>query len=161
MSVNIAVLVATVLCWLVAGVFLAFSDLIMRSLRAIPDEAAARAMQSINLVVFRTVFLFSLLAVGIASAGFVLAWFFVDPAWPGGWWLAVGGAIYLAAVILCTVAGNVPMNEKLAEMDPTDPETHRYWAFYAVRWTSLNHVRTAGSLAAALCFSKALFDRLS
>jgi len=159
--VNVAVLVTTVLCWLVAGVFLSFSDLTMRSLRAIPDEAAVRAMQSINLVVFRTLFLFSLLGVGVVSAGFVLAWFFVDPAWVGGGWLAFGGVVYLLAVILCTVVGNVPMNEKLAAMDPTEPETHDYWAFYSVRWTTYNHLRTAGSVVAALCFAKALLDRLS
>ena len=54
----VAGLVATtVATGLVAGVFLTFSDFVMRSLRAAEPAAGMDAMQWINRVVYRSVFM--------------------------------------------------------------------------------------------------------
>ena len=136
---------------LVGGVFLAFSDFIMRGLRAANATAAVAAMQAINRSVLRSIFLTLLLALVPASIA----------AGAYGLWqqsgatlaLVLAGAItYIVAVFAVTVAGNVPMNERLDKMPPSDEETASYWQFYLRRWTRLNHVRTAGSIFAAVCY---------
>ena len=93
---------------LISGVFLAFSDFIMRALARTPDIGGIRAMQVINREVFG----------------------------------CFGG----------TVCFNVPMNEALANMDPTADATFDYWTgSYLPRWTFWNTIRTiASGLSAAL-----------
>jgi uncharacterized membrane protein len=44
---------------------------------------------------------------------------------------------------------NVPMNEALASLSPTDPDRAARWSSYLADWTTWNHVRTLASLAAA------------
>ena len=56
-GISIAIFIASVLCWLVAGLFFAFSDFVMRSLGAIPKEHGVRAMQTVNVAVYRSFFL--------------------------------------------------------------------------------------------------------
>lgn len=136
---------------LVGGVFLAFSDFIMRGLRAANAAAAVAAMQAINRSVLRSIFLTLLLALVPASiaAGAYSLW------QESGATLALllaGAITYIVAVFAVTVAGNVPMNERLDKMSPTDAETASYWQFYVQRWTRLNHVRTAGSIITAVCY---------
>lgn len=136
---------------LIAGVFLAFSDFVMRSLSAATPVAGIEAMQLINRKVFSSVFLVWLL--GMAPASVVLAayaWAFVDG--PAQGWFIAGGAIYVVGVFLVTMLGNVPMNRRLDAMVPQGPATQVYWTTYATFWTLWNHVRTAASAAAAACF---------
>lgn len=136
---------------LVAGVFQSFSDFVMRSLVAARPAAGAEAMQQINRKVFRSAFIAMLLGLAPVSLAFAAyAWTALDGV-PARF-LIVGAALYLSTVIGVTVAGNVPMNERLDRLDVSGPEGERYWRIYGVAWTRLNHVRTLGALAAALCF---------
>jgi uncharacterized membrane protein len=50
---------------------------------------------------------------------------------------------------LVTVVCNVPKNEALASVAPTDPDGVGLWAGYLASWTTWNHVRAVASLAAA------------
>lgn len=63
-----------------------------------------------------------------------------------------GTAIYLVSAVLITIFGNVPMNNRLAGMVATSPDTITYWRIYGAGWTNLNHLRMFGSLATAGCF---------
>lgn len=139
---------------LVAGVFQAFSDFVMRSLAAARPASGVEAMQMINREVFGSAFLALLL--GLAPASLLAALYaLLSLGGSASGWVLAGAAIYLLAVILVTVAGNVPMNMRLDRMAPGAAETEAYWRVYVRRWTRLNHVRTIGSLAAALCFLSA------
>ncbi|MEL7538922.1 MAG: anthrone oxygenase family protein [Pseudomonadota bacterium] len=143
-------LFAGIACVLVAGVFLAFSDFIMRGLAQAEPVAGIDAMQQINRTVLRSVFLFlffALAPITAAIAGY--AWFRVDSdAQP----LMIGAAaIYLVTVVAVTVVGNVPMNERLAAMPKAGDSAATYWPRYCQVWTWLNHVRTLGSTSAAIC----------
>ena len=51
---------------------------------------------------------------------------------------------------------NVPRNERLAELDPEQPEGVEYWKDYLVSWTRWNHVRTLASLAATALLARSL-----
>lgn len=66
-------------CWLVAGVFLAFSDFVMKSLGAIPAAQGITAMRSINILVFRSVFMVGLFAI-CASSIFLIGYTYITAA---------------------------------------------------------------------------------
>lgn len=136
---------------LVAGVFLAFSDFVMRSLGAARPSAGIEAMQQINRKVYGSVFLIWLLGLVPVSAGLMLyAWLAIDG--PAQAWFLVGGALYVVGTFLVTVLGNVPMNRRLDAMPPDGAATRTYWATYATIWTLWNHLRTAAAVLAAAAF---------
>lgn len=143
---------ASLACGLVAGVFLAFSDFLMRSLDAMRPTGAVEAMQAINRKVKPSLFVVLLLVLGVVSlsiAGHALATQEGVEAH-----LAVAAAtIYMVGVIGVTFLRNVPMNERLALFARDDPKAVRYWStVYRPRWTAWNHVRTLASASAALCY---------
>ena len=136
---------------LVSGVFLAFSDFIMRSLAITSGDGGVEAMQVINREVFRWVFMalfLGLAPVSLAIGGY--AW--VNLSGPSGLLIFGGAVLYLVGCFGVTVFFNVPMNEALAKMPLTDGATRDYWlSIYVPRWTFWNTVRTiASTLSAAL-----------
>lgn len=136
---------------MLAGVFLAFSDFIMRALIAANPIGAIEAMQKINIKVLRSIFLATFFALVPATIGLsIFAGLRLDG--PVRTMIVGGSGIYLLAVILVTIVGNVPMNERLARMAPSSPDTIAYWRSYGNVWTSLNHIRTAGSLLTSACY---------
>lgn len=134
---------------LVAGVFLAFSDFIMRSLAKTSGDGGVEAMQVINREVFRWVFM--TLFLGMAPISLVIgayAWVNLS----GVPSLLIKGAtiVYLVGCFGVTIAFNVPKNEALARMQLSEAETRDYWLqTYVPRWTFWNTVRTFASTAAA------------
>lgn len=142
---------AALITALIAGVFLAFSDFVMRSLRAATPTAGIQSMQIINREVYSSVFLFWLLAmapVSLGLAGFAAA-FMSGPAQP---WFIAGGLTYFVGTFLVTILGNVPMNRRLDLMVPGAVATQDYWRTYATFWTLWNHVRTAAAAIASAAF---------
>jgi len=135
----------------VGGVFLGFSDFIMRALKRAEPAAAISVMQQINVTVLRSVFLtvFLLLAPACLAAA-ALAW--QTDAQGQSMWIYAGTAVYVIGCLMVTIAGNVPMNNRLAEMAPDSQLSCDYWQIYLRRWTRLNTIRTMASLIAAACF---------
>ena len=115
-------------------------------------QQGARAMQAINIQVCRSAFIVSFLVVAGLSVS-LAAYAVFGATIAGSVWVIAGTLIYLLAVVLCTMAANVPMNETLAGLDAATPQAADYWAHYLSRWTRYNHIRSAGSVMAALCFS--------
>lgn len=133
---------------LVGGVFLAFSDFIMR---ALSHAGGVEAMQTINREVFRWVFMalfIGLAPVSLGIAGF--GWVYIGGG--PGLLMVLAGLVYFVGCFGVTVIFNVPMNEALAKMDPGQAATEAYWSgTYLPRWTFWNSVRTvATSISAAL-----------
>lgn len=139
---------------LVAGVFLAFSDFIMRSLALTGGAGGVEAMQVINREVFRWVFM--ALFLGMAAVSLVIVGYgATNLAHPSGGLILVAGLVYLIGCFGVTVFFNVPMNEALAGMNLSEDATHAYWTgTYLPRWTFWNTVRTlaCGASAALLLF---------
>jgi uncharacterized membrane protein len=148
-------LLAALGCGLVAGVFFAFSAFVMKALARLPPGEGISAMQSINVVVlnpwFMTAFFGTAAACVLASISSLLRWHE-----PGAAYAFASGVLYLVGTLLVTIVFNVPRNEALAVLAPTDPNGASLWAGYVASWTAWNHVRTAASLAAAASFSIAL-----
>jgi uncharacterized membrane protein len=136
---------------LVAGVFLGFSDFIMRGLLQAPASQGAAGMVGLNRTVYRSLFMVLLmLFVPVSGAlGVVALWQFEGA---GQALTLAGGVAYLVGVLAVTGLGNIPMNMRLDAMDGQPDETANYWPRYVQRWTRLNHSRTTGSVLAALCW---------
>lgn len=133
---------------LVSGVFLTFSDFVMRSLAGSAPAAGAEAMQQINREVFRSVFMVLLLGSAPVAAGLLIyAW--VSASAPAAGWIAAGALSYLVGVMAVTIFGNVPMNERLDRMDHLSAEGQGYWRRYARDWTRWNHLRAAAAFMSA------------
>ena len=134
---------------IVGGVFLAFSDFIMRSLAHTSGTGGVEAMQVINREVFRWVFM--ALFLGLAPISLLIASYsglFIDG--PPGVLIMVAGLTYLVGCFGVTVFFNVPMNEKLAGMALSTEATQTYWAgTYLPGWTKWNTVRTAACISAS------------
>jgi len=148
-------LLAALGCGLVAGVFFAFSTFVMKALSRLPPGEGIAAMQSINVAVlnpwFLAAFLGTAAACAMALVSSLLRW-----QEPEAIYLLVGSTLYLAGSLMVTALFNVPRNNSLASIPPTDPDGESQWAEYLTVWTAWNHVRTAASLAAAASFVVAL-----
>ena len=138
---------------LAAGFFFAWDAVVMPGLSAAPPEAAVAAMQAVNASVRNALFaasFFGSVVFGLLAA--MALW-----GRSGAFGLAVAGLLsYLAGVIAVTFLFHVPLNEKLAAIQPPPGEAAQLWAAYAQPWTAWNPVRTVGALAACGFFVAAL-----
>jgi uncharacterized membrane protein len=144
-------LFSAILMALVAGVFLSFSDFVMRGLAMAPGTAGAAGMVGLNRTVYRSVFMVLLMGFGPASAalGAMALWQMQGAAQA----LTLTGALaYLVGVMAVTGRGNVPMNQRLDALADSPTKLAAYWPGYLRGWTSLNHVRVAASVLAALAW---------
>jgi uncharacterized membrane protein len=139
----------------VAGIFFAFSNFVMSALERVQPSAGMASMQAINVTVLNL--LFFLFFIGAALLSLVLG-IFSFRRWQhsSSAWLLAAGLLYVVGSFLVTVAGNVPLNEALAKVDPSGPEFVSFWGEYVSRWVAWNHVRTVASLLAAAAFSVGL-----
>jgi len=140
---------------LVGGVFLAFSDFIMRSLSLTDGIGGVQAMQIINREVFRWVFMALFLGLAVISLA-IVGYGAVNRDHPAGILILVAGSVYLVGCFGVTVFFNSPMNEPLAGMALSEDATRAYWTdIYLPRWTFWNTVRTlaCGTSATLLLFA--------
>jgi len=138
------------------GVFLAFSDFIMRALDRVGEPAGVDTMQAINHQVFRA--LFMPLFIGMAPVSLLLI--VHEIGWgsaPGSYMIIGAGLLYLLGCFISTASRNVPLNQALATMDSSSSEAHRYWReVYRPRWTTWNSLRTVACLGASALVMLAL-----
>ena len=143
-------LVATTLATgLVAGVFLTFSDFVMRALGRAEPAAGIEAMQMINREVYRSLFMTLLIGLALVSILLgIVGIFFVGR--DVALWLAAAAGFYIAGVMAVTAGKNVPMNNRLDHMERESASAHAYWATYTRSWTRWNHLRWVAALAASI-----------
>jgi uncharacterized protein (TIGR02246 family) len=147
--------VAALGCGLVAGIFFAFSNFIIRALANVPPNPGIAAMQSINVMVLNRWFFAVFFGTAACCLILVVASFLH---WQrlGAAYLLVASLLYLVGTILVTIICNVPLNNSLAAVDPTTADAAPTWANYLKAWTAWNHARTVAALAAAALFTVAL-----
>ena len=121
------------------GVYFAFSFFVMQSLNEIEHIEAIKAMNSINLVILKSPFIFLFFFSSFVALTLFFESLFVYEI------LSLRGfasIIFLAGMFLCTAIKNIPLNDKLANFnDSLSPEIE--WNYYYKNWTMWNHVRTA------------------
>jgi uncharacterized membrane protein len=140
-------------CGLIGGLYFAFSAFIMAALDRIGQSAGVAAINSINLVILRSLFMplffgTTLASLALMSLGFMR--------WnePGAVAMAAGGALYVLGMFVCTMAFNVPLNNAMTR----NPDSAELWTRYLREWTFWNHVRTIASVAASALFIYALIE---
>ena len=129
---------------LMAGVYLAFSVVIMKSLATLKPSQGIDAMNAINKVILKTAFMplffgSSILALVIIAAGL---WCQSEP---GAGKALTAGLIYFFGMSVSTAAFNVPLNTKLAQVTGDGDEAQRTWHEYLSHWTGWNSSRTLWS----------------
>ena len=106
-------------------------------------------MQSINEVIVRPAFLIVFLGTGVACAlAFGLGWEHLSKNTLA--YVAAGGAIYALGGIAVTIAFNVPLNNRLAAVDPESEEGAAMWQVYLTKWTRWNHVRSIATIVSTV-----------
>jgi uncharacterized membrane protein len=136
---------------LTAGVFLAFSDFIMRGLSQAAPGAGAAGMIGLNRTVLRSVFLTSFFLIIPFAAG--LVWWAPDAAPETARWLmGLGAGVYAVLVFGVTLVANVPMNKALEASGGAED----VWERYRRVWTAWNHIRTLGATLSFAVFLTAL-----
>jgi uncharacterized protein (TIGR02246 family) len=154
-SISVLTFVAALGCGLVAGIFFAFSNFVMKALASVPPVSGIASMQSINVLVLNRWFF----AVFFGTAACCLALVVASLLhWqrPSAAYLLLAGLLYLVGTILVTIVCNVPLNDSLAAVDPMGADAAPTWANYLKAWTAWNHVRAVAALAAAALFTVGL-----
>lgn len=152
----VLIVVAVLGSALVAGIFFAFSNFVMKALGLLPPNQGIAAMQSINVTVINPGFFAAFFGTGVICLVLVFL-ALTGRAGDENTYLLVGSALYVLGCVLVTIAFNVPLNDRLAAVDPEGEEGASVWSLYLDRWTFWNHVRTAASLAASAVLAGALF----
>jgi len=130
---------------LIAGVYFAFSGFIMQVFREIDTTQSIAAMNSINKIILRSLFMPLFFGSSLVSVLLIIA-AFANWDEAGSELMLVAGAVYFVGMFVCTVLFNVPLNNTLARVDPDSVNAHHVWSHYLKTWTNWNHLRTVSSL---------------
>jgi uncharacterized membrane protein len=123
-------------------VYFAFSGFIMRALDKLESAQSVTAMNAINEIILRSLFMPVFFGSSIISLLLiVLALVYWDEAGTG---LAlIASMVYFVGMFVCTLVFNVPLNNELSRLDPTSDNAQQTWSHYLKNWTKWNHLRTA------------------
>jgi uncharacterized membrane protein len=111
--------------------------------------AGAEVMRTINRVILRSSFMPLFFgSTALAAAAVVIGLWRVPH--PAAGLMVAGGLVYVAGMFGCTVAFNVPLNQRL------DKTPEAVWPRYLRVWTNWNHLRTVACVVAGVLFVLAL-----
>ena len=144
---QIALIVATLLCSLVAGFVFAFAVVVMPGIKGLPDREFIRAFRVMDGVIQNNQPMFVFVWVGsvvVLVATAVLGFGELDG--EGRLLMIVATLIYILGVQVPTFTINVPLNNRLQALDvDAVNDTARKGARtdFEPRWTRWNSIRTA------------------
>lgn len=141
MMITILLWFAAISVGIMAGIYFAFSVFVMRSLDVIDHPVGMIAMQSINRVIQKSLFL-PLFFISSLACLVLIVFGVINWGQSGALQMAVGGVLYIVGMLVVTVAGNVPLNNALEQTDASGPDGEAMWRRYMQRWLPWNHVRT-------------------
>lgn len=153
-SFHALLLLAALLCSLVAGLLFAFAIVVMPGIGRLDDRSFIRAFQGIDRVIQDNQPLFLFVWVGSVLAVLAAA---VLGVWQllGGdrVLLIVAALVYFLGVQLPTMRINVPLNNELQKLDPagmSESAAKRAREDFEQRWNRWNIFRTACSVLASI-----------
>ena len=149
---------AAIGCGLLGGLFFAFSAFVMRALGSLDPPVGIAAMNAINRDILRSWFMplfwgTTLAALALAVLG-ALHW-----RQPGAMAMLAAGVVHVLGMFVCTVAIEVPQNNRLQAVDHGSTAALVVWQHYLSKWTAWNHVRTLACLLSAASCVLALVER--
>ena len=141
---------AMVATGLMAGVYFIYAVAIMPGLRRLDDSGFVAAFQATDRTIINPVFLVAFFAPTVLSG----IGAFTDRGEPGHGWI-VAALVLNAAIVVVTLALNVPLNDALkarGDVAGADATAARQ-AFLEGRWVASNWFRTIANLAALVCLT--------
>ena len=136
---------------MMAGVYFAFSTSVMGALREQPGPSAIATMQSANEVILNPLFMLLFVGSALSCLGLAITAKLSDQPLP---WVRIAAAVlFIVGSFVLTAAVNVPLNDKLAAVDPSSASGLEVWREYLDKWTAWNHVRAASSAVAAIALT--------
>ncbi|MBV1877151.1 MAG: DUF1772 domain-containing protein [Pseudomonadales bacterium] len=136
---------------LMGGVFYAFSSFVMTALSNIESSEGIKAMQQVNIDVFCWSFSLLFFGLPVVFLGFAIYAFIYLPVVVAAIFIA-GSMVYLMGSLLVMAVANVPLNNRLARLDPEADNACEVWQAYQVKWTGWNHVRVVACLGSSLIY---------
>jgi uncharacterized membrane protein len=152
---QIALILATFLCSLVAGFLFAFAIVVMPGIRGLGDREFIRAFQVMDRVIQNNQPIFMVVWVGsVLTAATATVLGIVQLEGVERLLIILAALAYLLGVQLPTVTINVPLNNKLQALDVAAVDARAQQATregFEPRWNRWNSIRAAfASLASAL-----------
>ncbi len=153
---HVLLLVATLLCSLVAGFLFAFAVVVMPGIRRLDDRGFIRAFQEIDGVIqnnqplFVLVWLGSVLCAVAAGALSLSALGGLERVL-----LIIAVLVYVLGVQVPTFVVNVPLNNRLQKLDAetmAERERKRAREEFEPRWNKWNSIRTVLAAVASILF---------
>lgn len=142
---------------IISGLLFTFSNFAMSALGSLPAESGISAMQAINIKIINPVFLLVFAGSGVSSIALsaiaITRWQEAGMAW-----ILVGSLLYLAGGIFITARFNVPLNDRLAAINPAASGSELIWREYIRSWLPWNHLRTVATSASVAAFALGLAE---
>jgi uncharacterized membrane protein len=141
-----------------AGVYLAFSTLVMAGLRRLSPSQAISAMNGINKAApANPLLMLVLFGTGVVCLLLMISGFRHrdDPA---AVWQIVGAALFLIGMLI-TITYHVPHNDRLMDIDPDGAGASATWTHFYTPWMAWNHARTLASIGGTVSLVLALRTR--
>ena len=133
----------------IGGIFLAFSDFIMRSFDLVRNQAGIETMQILNVEIMRSIFMVLFMGLAILSL-VIMVYAALNLGGTPRNLLLLAGISYMVGVFAVTAAGNVPLNNQLATLAPATTQALAFWKeTYMTRWVALNSLRTLACFLAS------------
>lgn len=147
-------------CGVMAGIFFAFSNFVMRAFAQISPAQGIAAMLAVNITVINPLFMLLFIGTAVLSVMAIAAALWFGDGHNTGYLIA-GGVLYLLGNIGVTAAYNIPLNNALAAVEANSHDAMRIWNNYLAKWTFWNHIRTVTALVAAVAFMFSLIRELT
>jgi uncharacterized membrane protein len=150
---NIILVLAGTLTALIIGLYFGYSVSVNGGLHRLNDSEYVRAMQSIKAVIQNPLFFASFIGpvVLLPLAAFLHTNTNTNPMQFA--LLLASSVVYIAGSFGITIAGNVPLNERLAKFDASKSsgnEIAQARPGFEKRWNRLHTIRTIASIAATV-----------
>lgn len=140
----------------ISGILYGFSDFIMRGLNNLSPKNATEAMKSINVTVYKSLFMVLFVLLAIASI-VIAAWSILTYGWQESMFTISGSLFYILGMFMVTGRGNVPLNESLHNTDSSSRDIASIWSNYYSKWTRLNTLRCILGVFAGICWLAASY----
>jgi uncharacterized membrane protein len=149
-ATSVLLFLALLATGLSAGLFFGWAVSVIPGTRRVDGRAYVTTMQAINQAIVNPAFIVVFVGAAFLLVAATIAALVTGSA-PEGWWLLAATVIYMPGVLGTTVAGNLPLNDALAEIDlssATDADVASAREMYEEPWNRLHNIRTAAAVLA-------------
>jgi uncharacterized membrane protein len=156
---NFILFITVLFSGLVAGLLYSYSCSVNPGLKALPDNQYLAAMQSINAAIQNPLFFISFMGILILFP-FALRHVYITQPTASFYFFIAAAALYYIAVFGVTVAGNVPLNNRLAGFpisSATAADMASMRMMFEKPWNNYHSVRTTAAILSFGCIIMAIF----